>query len=114
MKLEDAGFVMRPATTPEQIERLRRLPARQFIGRTTPSGRHFFYADPDYCKCVFVGDQRALQTYRDMQRALVQPDIGGSGGGNSIENDMIRDMDGDEFPNRDILSVPGFTAEDHS
>ena len=55
MKLEDVGFVMRPANTPAQIERLRQLPPRTFIARSKSGRRYFLYADPDYCKCVFVG-----------------------------------------------------------
>ena len=39
MRLEDMGFVMRPADTPAQIERLRALPARTFVGRTKDDRR---------------------------------------------------------------------------
>ena len=34
MKLEDMGFIMRAATTPGQMERLRLLPPRKFVRRT--------------------------------------------------------------------------------
>ncbi len=34
MKLEDVGFVMRPANTPQQLERLRLLPPRTFVARS--------------------------------------------------------------------------------
>jgi len=66
MKLEDAGFIMRPADTPQKLKRLRLLPPRQFIRRKKVGRHYFLYADPDYCKCVFLGDQRAMNTYRDM------------------------------------------------
>ena len=56
MKLEDMGFIMRPANTPEQMERLRLLPARKFVARAKDGSRYYLYADPDYCQCVFVGN----------------------------------------------------------
>ena len=63
MKLEDAGFVMRRADTPDKVARLRLIPPRQFVTRTGKSGRYYLWADPDTCKCVFVDDGRALQSY---------------------------------------------------
>jgi len=67
MRLANAGFVMRPANTPEKMARLRHLPPHKLVARTRPDGvRYFLYADPDYCKCVMVGDQRAMRTYQDM------------------------------------------------
>src|SRR6201999_1934462 len=75
MHLEDAGFIVRVADTPQKLEQLRKLPARQFIARTKPGGRYFLYADPDFCKCLFVGNQSAMQAFRDMSgTALAQPD----------------------------------------
>jgi hypothetical protein len=65
MKLEDMGFVMRAADTPAQIERLRQLPPRTFVTRSKNGRRYYLYADPDYCKCVFVGDETAMRNYRD-------------------------------------------------
>jgi hypothetical protein len=66
MRMVDAGFIMRPADTPQKLERLKRLPPDKFVGRTRHGGRYFIYADPAVCKCVFVGNQAALQAYRDM------------------------------------------------
>jgi hypothetical protein len=62
MKLEDVGFVMRLANTPAQIERLKLLPPRTFVARSKSGRRYFLYADPDYCKCVLVGDELAMKT----------------------------------------------------
>lgn len=63
MKLEDMGFTMRAANTPEQLARLRLLPPRKFVARTKGDRRYFLYADPDYCKCVFLGGVAAMQNY---------------------------------------------------
>jgi hypothetical protein len=75
MKLEDMGFIniMRPASTSQQIERLRLLPPRKFVARTRDGGRYYLYADPDYCKCVFVGDEVAMNNYRNLSAPLSQP-----------------------------------------
>jgi hypothetical protein len=104
MKLEDAGFVMRPADTAQKLERLRLLPPRKFAARTKAGQRYYLYPDPDYCKCVFVGDQRALNSFRDMRAGLPQPYVVGPGGV-SAEHDMIYDMDADGVgvPEGDIL-----------
>ena len=65
MRLEDMGFVMRVADTPQQLDRLRLLPARKFVSRTKGARRYYLYADPDYCKCVFLGDALAMKNYQN-------------------------------------------------
>jgi hypothetical protein len=66
MKLEDVGFVMRTANTTQQMERLRSLPPRTFVARTKAGRRYYIYADPDYCRCVFLGGDSAMRNYRDL------------------------------------------------
>lgn len=66
MKLEDAGFKMRIADTTEKMGHARLIPPRKFIVRTKDGKRYYLYSDPDFCKCVFVGDEIAMKTYRDM------------------------------------------------
>ena len=69
MRLANAGFVMRVAKTAPEMERLKKLPARKMVARTIDGKRFYLYADPATCQCVMVGDQRALQTFRDMRAA---------------------------------------------
>ncbi len=66
MKLEDSGFKMREANTPEKMTRLQSLPARKFVRRTRKGVAYFIYADPDYCKCAYVGTQAAMDAFRGM------------------------------------------------
>ena len=73
MKLEDMGFIMRPANTPEQMERLRLLPARKFVARAKGGSRYYLYADPDYCQCVFVGNELAMKNYRALNAPSSAP-----------------------------------------
>src|ERR1044072_2060550 len=63
MHLEDVGFVMR-AAAPQQFDRLKSLlPAHKFVARTIKGRRYYIYSDPDLCKCVFLGDEVAMQSY---------------------------------------------------
>jgi hypothetical protein len=112
MRLANAGFVMRPANTPEKMARLRHLPGHKFVARTKADGaRYFLYADPDYCKCLLVGDQRAMQTYRDMvspppTRLQGIPGVSGPTARAGAEHAMIEEMNSDlssAIPDRDFL-----------
>jgi hypothetical protein len=93
MRLEDMGFVMRPADTPARIERLRLLPPRTFVARSKDGRRYYLYADPDYCKCVFVGDELAMKNYHDLTLPPPQAPMAIGGGRPSIASEMIQDMD---------------------
>jgi hypothetical protein len=80
MRLEDMGFVMRTANTPEQLNRLRLLPARKFVSRTKGARHYYLYADSDYCKCVFLGDALAMKNYQNLVSPPPQaPMVIGSG-----------------------------------
>jgi hypothetical protein len=93
MKLEDMGFVMRPANTPAQLERLRQLPPRTFVARNKNGRRYYLYADPDYCKCVFVGDELAMKNYRDLASPPPQAPMAIGPGKPSVASKMIQEMD---------------------
>ena len=93
MKLEDMGFVMRAADTPAQIDRLRQLPPRTFVARTKGGRRYYLYADPDYCKCVFVGDELAMKNYRDLVSPPPQAPMSIGPGKPSVASEMIQEMD---------------------
>jgi hypothetical protein len=95
MKLEDVGFVMRLANAPAQIARLRLLPPRTFIVRSKSGRRYFLYADPDYCKCVFVGNELAMKNYQDMVSPPQQAPMAIAPGKPSVANQMIQEMDSD-------------------
>jgi len=69
MHLEDVGFVMR-AAAPQQFDRLRSLlPAHRFVSRTINGRRYYVYSDPDLCKCIFLGDKVAMQSYQGILAA---------------------------------------------
>jgi hypothetical protein len=65
MRLRSAGFKIRPAATAQEIDLLRRAPPRVMLSRTEQGRRYYVFADPDFCKCVYAGDEHALRTYRE-------------------------------------------------
>jgi hypothetical protein len=106
MKLADAGFIMRPADTPEKVARLKLLPPRKFVRRKTGAGHYYIYADPHYCKCALVGSERAMQTYRAMVKPLAEmPTISVPPSGTTPEHEESRDLNADlgEVPAHDIF-----------
>jgi hypothetical protein len=68
-QLAAAGFVMKPANTPERQAMLGRLPAHQFLVRQNGGTTHYVYADSLVCDCLYVGTQQAYDQYRANQLA---------------------------------------------
>src|SRR5277367_4421732 len=67
--LAAAGFIVRPANTPERQAMLKRLPPHQFVQRVNGDTVHYVYADPLVCGCLYVGTQQAYNQYkRDQQQ----------------------------------------------
>jgi hypothetical protein len=68
-QLAAAGFIMRPANTPQRQAMLGRLPAHRFLIRQSGDQVHYVYADPLVCDCLYVGTQQAYNQYRANQLA---------------------------------------------
>ena len=62
--LAAAGFVVRPANTPERQAMLNRLPPHKFVQRVSGDTVHYIYADPLVCGCLYVGTQQAFAQYK--------------------------------------------------
>jgi hypothetical protein len=45
---------------------LRALPPHKFVARTVGGRRYYLYSDPELCKCVFLGNEAAMQSYKDL------------------------------------------------
>jgi hypothetical protein len=65
MRLRAAGFKVRVASTPQEIALLRGVPPRAMLSRSDQARRYYVYADPDFCRCVYAGDEQALRTYKE-------------------------------------------------
>lgn len=66
--LAAAGFAMLPADTPQRQEQLSTLPpltVSYYVGR---KGKlHYWMADPQYCKCLYLGTEESYQKYEQMR-----------------------------------------------
>ncbi len=70
--LAAAGFILRPANTPERVAMLKRLPPNKFVRREHGDEVHYVYADPIVCSCLYVGTQQAYSQYlRDRQQQAI-------------------------------------------
>jgi len=73
--LAAAGFISRPANTPQRQAMLKQLPPHQFLRRVRGDSVTYVYADPLVCNCLYVGDQAAFaryQAYRQQKQLLDQ------------------------------------------
>jgi hypothetical protein len=65
--LAAAGFQMKFARTPEQMEKVASLPQRTLTPTPGPNGENrFVWADADYCKCVYAGTEAAYDRYQKL------------------------------------------------
>ncbi|WP_239991964.1 hypothetical protein [Rhodopila globiformis] len=62
--LAAAGFVIRPANTPQRQAMLRSLPPNRIVQRAHGNTVSFVYADPLVCNCLYIGTQQAYDAYR--------------------------------------------------
>jgi hypothetical protein len=62
--LAAAGFMVQPATTPQQIKSMDTLPANKFLPMPKGNAIEYVYADPVVCHCLYVGDQLAFNAYK--------------------------------------------------
>jgi len=70
--LEAAGFQRLPADNPDKLAHLRTIPPLQLMKHQRKNGSIvYWYADPYYCQCMFVGDWTA---YESVKRNLAQQD----------------------------------------
>ncbi len=62
--LMDAGFKVRPADSPRQAAHLQKLPPNRLLVRYRNEKPVYLYADPQGCRCLYVGNERDYQNYR--------------------------------------------------
>jgi hypothetical protein len=74
-----AGFRMVPADTPVRQD-LRSRPPHRIIRQTKDSNVEYTYADPDNCRCVYVGGEKE---YSEYERLRVSKEMALRAGGGS-------------------------------
>jgi len=62
--LGSCGFTWRIADTPEKLKQVEALPQRQIVRHEKDGKTYYIYADARDCKCVYIGDEKAYQQYR--------------------------------------------------
>ena len=70
--LYKAGFHMKPADTPEKLAHLKTLPQRKIVSHIRKGIPRYFYADADVCKCLYLGDRDAFQSF---QHILLEKEV---------------------------------------
>jgi hypothetical protein len=70
--LAAAGFEMRPADNPERQGDLAAMPPFKIVARNRDQGVTYTYADPDRCRCLYVGGPKEYTAY---QHLLVEKQI---------------------------------------
>jgi hypothetical protein len=68
-QLAAAGFIQRPANTPERQAMLHRLPANSFVREVNGDQVTYVFADPLVCNCLYVGTQDAYSRYQQYVQA---------------------------------------------
>ncbi|HEX2941096.1 MAG TPA: hypothetical protein VHO91_08620 [Rhodopila sp.] len=63
-RLAAAGFIVRPANTPQRQAMLASLPPHRFLRRVHGDTVTYVYSDPLVCDCLYVGTQQAYNHYR--------------------------------------------------
>ena len=67
--LASAGFRGVVPDTPKKQEAIKRLQARRLTEGMRNGKRYYWYADPEGCGCVYVGNEAAYQRYDQLAQA---------------------------------------------
>jgi hypothetical protein len=64
--LVQAGFRKVVADTPSRAQHVQTVAPYKLIKRTSDGKTYYVFADPDHCKCMFVGSEAAYAKYKAM------------------------------------------------
>jgi hypothetical protein len=64
--LAAAGFQVKLADTPEKLAHLQTLTPRKVVREVRDGQPQYVYADPETCKCVYVGDEQRYQKFQEL------------------------------------------------
>ena len=66
--LSDAGFVRHSADTMERMERIRSSVQRKVFPVEEEGEMYYLYADAEFCRCLYVGDDAAFSRFEELLR----------------------------------------------
>lgn len=61
-----AGFQKRVADTPQKLAHLRQLEPLKLVPHARRTSVYYVYADPDGCRCAYVGNEMAFEQYQGL------------------------------------------------
>jgi uncharacterized protein YdbL (DUF1318 family) len=64
--LSASGFQMKLADTPQKLAHLQTMTSQKLVPHTKDGKLYYVYADPEFCKCLFVGNEPAYQKYQQL------------------------------------------------
>jgi hypothetical protein len=64
--LAAAGFNMKLADTPEKLSHLKTLTQRKVVAHERNGKMYYVYADADFCKCLYAGNEEEYQRYQNL------------------------------------------------
>jgi hypothetical protein len=64
--LAAAGFIMKPADTPEKLAHLNTLTQLKVVPHDRNGKVYYVYADAADCQCLYAGNQEAYQRYENL------------------------------------------------
>jgi hypothetical protein len=65
--LSAAGFEMKPADSPDKLTHLQSMTPLKVRYAAKDGKFAYWFADPDYCRCIFTGDSAAYQRYQGLK-----------------------------------------------
>jgi len=75
--LSAAGFHMQLGDTPEKLTSLQALPTRRLVPNERDGRLYYVYADPEVCRCLYVGTEPQYQEYQRLalQKRLADEEL---------------------------------------
>jgi hypothetical protein len=69
--LRQAGFQARAADSPERQQDLVKMPSRQIVERDQKGTPEYIFADPDNCRCLYVGGQKEYAKLQELRQQRI-------------------------------------------
>ena len=69
--LRQAGFEARAADSPERQQDLVKMPLRQIVERDQKGTPEYIFADPDNCRCLYVGGQKEYAKLQELRQQRI-------------------------------------------
>ena len=63
-----AGFTYKEVQTPEQLDKLKKLPQQRLIRHDRQEKLVYLYADAAGCQCLWAGDEKAYERFFNLHR----------------------------------------------